>query len=117
MRLRLIATLTLIASCAGAQVIVDSSGEQMDPGKLRAMMAEVTRHFRDPSSALFRALDDLGEGGICGEVNAKNAYGGYNGFALFHYKDGKVDGTFEAPSDPLSIQGAVRSSCRPVYGQ
>ena len=116
MRLVLIATLTVVSSCASAQVIIDSSGEQLDPKELRAMMAKVTHHFRDPSSALFRSIEVLGDGSICGEVNAKNAYGGYNGFVSFLYKDGELANSFEAPSDPLSVRGKrLDASCRTTY--
>lgn len=43
--------------------------------------------LRDPSSAQFRNVEkiDQPEGGVavCGEINGKNAYGGYAGFTRF----------------------------------
>ncbi len=38
----------------------------------------VSRHLKDPASAEFR-----NQSGMCGEVNAKNGFGGYTGFRRF----------------------------------
>lgn len=46
----------------------------------------VRQQLKDPDSAQFRSLSIVqGEGGLalCGEVNAKNSYGGYNGYSEF----------------------------------
>lgn len=45
--------------------------------------AIVAAKLRDPESARFRNLS-LGLTGMCGEVNGKNAYGGYAGFRRFY---------------------------------
>jgi hypothetical protein len=47
--------------------------------------AAVKSELRDPSSAQFRDvhLNKLNSSEVCGEVNAKNAFGGYSGFARF----------------------------------
>lgn len=43
--------------------------------------------LRDPSSAQFRNVEKIvqpdGGTGVCGEINGKNAYGGYAGFTRF----------------------------------
>lgn len=43
--------------------------------------------LRDPSSAQFRNVEKVvqpdGRTGVCGEINGKNAYGGYAGFTRF----------------------------------
>jgi hypothetical protein len=50
----------------------------------------VREALRDPSSAQFRNIHP-GQGGYtCGEVNAKNALGGYTGFAKFVVSDSTV---------------------------
>jgi hypothetical protein len=46
--------------------------------------------LKDPDSAEFRNLrvvdkPSVQEGVVCGEVNAKNSYGGYNGFKEFAF--------------------------------
>lgn len=46
----------------------------------------VTGKLRDPRSAQFRNVRMIVNGGtsvVCGEVNARNGYGGYNGFEPF----------------------------------
>lgn len=71
--------------------------------KVARLMVDVTRlQLKDPESARFRNLrvlkigdsnDELVGGVLCGEVNARNAMGGYGGFSLFwaDFVDGKAD--------------------------
>lgn len=63
----------------------------LDSGKsqeeaIEAAKVVVAHDFKDPESARFRAIEirDF-QGGklICGEVNAKNSYGGYVGYQKF----------------------------------
>lgn len=56
------------------------------PGSLEGQAREaLTDTLLDPSSAQFRELRrDLPDGPICGEVNAKNSFGAYTGFAPFY---------------------------------
>lgn len=55
----------------------------------------VAQQLKDPDSAKFRNLEAFdGEQGrvvVCGEVNAKNSFGGYTGFQLFFvaYRNGQ----------------------------
>lgn len=46
--------------------------------------------LKDPESAQFRnvkiAVNTVGEKSVCGQVNAKNSYGGYTGFKSFYAK-------------------------------
>ena len=76
------------------------SGErQTDPAVMTAQ-AKVREMLRDPESARFRNITRHG-GVICGEVNSKNGFGGYAGFANFSYEvtTGKalVDGMDDIP--------------------
>lgn len=53
---------------------------------------KVADRFKDPESAKFRKLRadaDLRQ--VCGEVNAKNSYGAYTGYAPFLYLADTVD--------------------------
>lgn len=43
----------------------------------------VKAELRDPASARFRNVRTMASGITCGEVNAKNAVGGYSGFQKF----------------------------------
>ena len=57
-----------------------------DEARLEDIKARVAEGLRDPSSALIRnafEVDDTDNTIICGEVNGKNAYGGYAGFTWF----------------------------------
>jgi hypothetical protein len=54
-------------------------------------LLEMKRNMRDPSSARFRNLYAVNVGTterpmpvVCGEVNARNAFGGYTGFIQFY---------------------------------
>ena len=54
--------------------------------KIEGYKQQLLRVLKDPESAQFRNLRlSSGEGGeaLCGEVNAKNAFGGYVGFTPF----------------------------------
>lgn len=49
---------------------------------------QLTRSFKDPASAQYRGLfvsevQYRGTKALCGEVNARNSYGGYVGFRRF----------------------------------
>lgn len=49
----------------------------------------VRRLLKDPESAQFREVRRCSKpGGIWGEVNSKNSFGGYAGFVSFIYADG-----------------------------
>lgn len=51
----------------------------------------VVRTFKDPDSAQFRniVIRDSGKRrAVCGEVNAKNSYGGYVGYRAFYVIEG-----------------------------
>lgn len=72
----------------------------------------VMARLRDPDSAKFRNVRKLGMlgGGIpgspavyCGEVNAKNAMGGYPGFVHFAVMPLAEDGQTSTGKDPVSI--------------
>ena len=58
----------------------------------------LAEHMKDPDSVKFRNLITSESGSVlCGEVNAKNSYGGYVGFKRFYY--------FWSTSKPSSIFG------------
>lgn len=44
----------------------------------RLVRSYVSQHLKDPDSAKFR-----NQHGMCGEVNAKNGFGGYTGYVRF----------------------------------
>jgi hypothetical protein len=52
--------------------------------------ALVADSLKDPASAQFRGVESFilstGDRVVCGEVNAKNSYGGYAGFSPFYVR-------------------------------
>ena len=61
------------------------------------VMKAVAAELRDPASAQFRDIQQ-GTTTACGEVNGKNAMGGYAGFKKFAYRNGVVMFEPEAPA-------------------
>jgi len=52
---------------------------------------QVRERLREPSSAVFRDVGgDRDSNTACGEVNARNGYGGMTGFEYFVYENGRV---------------------------
>lgn len=48
------------------------------------LLASVRGSLKDPDSANFKDLQHVGDGrALCGQVNAKNSYGGFAGFKRF----------------------------------
>lgn len=56
--------------------------------KMKAYQSAVADTLRDPESARFRSVRVIreadGSDALCGELNAKNAYGGYIGYEPFY---------------------------------
>lgn len=77
MRLAMIAACFALAACGG--------------GPVEQAKEAVAAGLKDPASAQFRDVKVCRSGKIvAGEVNAKNAFGGYVGFEPFYYVDGAV---------------------------
>lgn len=69
-------------AAAGQQALSAAADEDL---KQRGTAA-VRRMMKDPESAQFRNLE-VKRGGLCGEVNARNGFGGYVGFREFVFDD------------------------------
>lgn len=68
---------TLLPMLLAALVLASCSQAQ------RAAETKVAALLRDPVSAQFRGVEVRKSGAVCGEVNAKNGFGGYVGFKEF----------------------------------
>ena len=91
-----------------------SRGELTDTR--RAEIERIVAHdLRDPASAQFRneyrLVSSDGDEAFCGEVNAKNAFGGYNGFVPFYYQPTR-DLVVRADGDGADPQ-IVQWGCNP----
>ena len=62
----------------------------------------VKSQLRDPDSAEFQNEDAYDNIGMCGQVNAKNGFGGYSGFKHFAILNNGV--FLIEDSDPTSLQ-------------
>jgi hypothetical protein len=62
---------------------------RVDP-KIPNAKEAVRQGLKDPASAQFREMFVTWNEAVCGEVNAKNAMGGYVGFTRFIVKEDKV---------------------------
>lgn len=72
----------------------------------------VRRSLRDPSSAQFRSLFPLlGTRTVCGEVNARNAFGGLTGFRPFIVINGTAFIREGSHQQILQFEEMFRSSC------
>jgi hypothetical protein len=56
----------------------------------RIVIKTVKAQLKDPASARFKGVKQTSPGHWCGWVNAKNSYGGYTGFQVFFWHDGKA---------------------------
>lgn len=79
---------TLIACTPGETVLV--APVDLSPAEQSAAQSALARSLRDPASAQFRDVVGyaLPDGGriVCGELNARNGFGGYGGFAPFYVR-------------------------------
>ena len=64
------------------QATVEKKAEDDKPDKIKEIENKVKELAFDPDSAKFR-----NQKGNCGEVNAKNRFGGYIGFKMYIYDD------------------------------
>jgi hypothetical protein len=94
----------LLAGCAG----VDKVGPEvpLPPPAQQSVSRAVADQMKDPNSAEFRnwhAFESQSGLLVCGEVNAKNSFGGYVGFTHFvahATADGKLLGGAALASGP-----------------
>lgn len=75
--------------CAGTTLAAPPSkqAKELDAAKVIAVKMFVSNSLKDPDSAKFRSVK-VKWGNVCGEVNAKNSYGGYVGYRRFYAIDG-----------------------------
>lgn len=85
-----------------------AAGVKLVRNKIEIGKGKIAGKFRDPSSAQFRGVTRVTEGDmVCGEVNAKNSYGGYVGFHRFFVDPGSSELHMIEPSsndDPAKLR-------------
>ena len=81
----------LIAAAVAFPALAQTGGHASLVAKAKT---EIAKGLKDPDSAKFRNIgvykSTTGKGGVsvCGEINAKNSYGAYNGFRGFMVAEG-----------------------------
>ncbi len=89
MRNPITAALILAAAAAAAT----ATAQEPYSEEIAAVKALIERQLKDPASAQYRdvrAFDQTGTVMVCGDVNAKNSYGGYTGFEGFVFWNDKL---------------------------
>lgn len=80
-----ILALSLLVACNAAFAEKPTAEQE---AAIKTAVVTIKGELKDPDSARFRnfrvyKISELGTPRVCGEVNAKNSYGGYNGFTPF----------------------------------
>lgn len=83
---RLAALLAICTGPAYGQVFVDGSKDAIPADQIIEVTRLAGNDLRDPLSAQYRNIRPAPkhQNMVCGEMNAKNAYGGYVGFVPFY---------------------------------
>ena len=71
----------------GVYAAPSKPSKEADAAKVQVVKMSIAKSLKDPDSAKFRGVK-LKWGTVCGEVNAKNSYGGYAGYRRFYAIDG-----------------------------
>jgi hypothetical protein len=114
--------LCIACGCHAADYKPGELAPDVAPSNLEQFMDDGMLHYmerlKDPDSAKFRnvyVLEIASKDGkplcyaVCGQVNAKNSYGGYNGFGWFISV--RVPGTSEFSSIDESPYGSAEDLC------
>jgi hypothetical protein len=123
-KLSILATLTIVSGIALASpkelAKEKRLQERRDAQMMDAAKKAISYSLVDPDSAKFREVFVApNQVAICGEVNAKNSFGGYVGFRKFMYSPTKQgidgDGSYfvEARWEDRCIRGIIASEDKP----
>lgn len=91
-----------------AAIVLAGCGKSEEEKAITLVKSDVSNHFKDPSSTMFRNVVSVDRGNsqwaVCGEVNAKNGFGGYVGYIQFYGETQIYESTMVAissiPSSP-----------------
>lgn len=98
-------TIAIVAAILTAGALIAWAILLSDPNeKIKAI---VRAKLSDPGSAIFQKIAKTKAGDYCGEVNAKNQFGGYVGFKRFLVYD-SGGGRFEL----MDIESIVDKECK-----
>ncbi len=79
----------MLTGC-GASVPVLTQPASLPDAQVQFAQAAITHQLRDPDSAQFRNLTtyvmENGDQIVCGEINARNGFGGYSGYVTYYVR-------------------------------
>jgi hypothetical protein len=104
--------------------LIACSATNPDEKVMAAAQQVIAAQLKDPASAQFRNVRVKGET-VCGEVNAKNSFGGYIGFKTFevyrnadkrvgwriHREPKPGAQVWEVDSDAITNNALIKSEC------
>ncbi|MGG7604651.1 hypothetical protein [Massilia sp. BKSP1R2A-1] len=85
--MRSLVLLSLFTLASASAAVPSKADKKLDAAKASAVQAYITNTLKDPESVRFRNVRVKWEA-VCGEMNAKNGFGGYVGFRRFYAIDG-----------------------------
>ena len=104
----------VVLLCLG--VISHSAIAQDDDALIEAAQTGIRQALRDPDSAKFSGLyvstTSNGKQIVCGQVNAKNGFGGYAGTARFWYLDSTLSSIEGTPGTERTFPLVFNQHCR-----
>ncbi len=110
----------LIGTLAGCVTAASFYPQEISRSQIDRVKNHLVADMRDPSSAAFRnirsfAMHDRGDIIVCGELNGKNAYGGFTGFQPFRASidpRGNIHYYSAASADSISVMASTSPPCR-----
>jgi hypothetical protein len=95
-----------ITAAREAKRVLDASQKEVDDATaIERIKSRVKGTLKDPSSADFKDVRISTPGWVCGEINAKNGFGGYVGFRHFVGRDDKA--YIDSGTDPHTTLESV----------
>lgn len=102
------ATLCALASSASAETYLNEADKDLTPDARRTISTILQDSLRDADAAKISAIRTTSNGVFCGEMNTKNAFGGYLGFkpfAIFDHQGKKRLYLFTGTLPEKTIEG------------
>lgn len=114
----LVIQMLILVACNAPSNFIKTELIELSPSEIRSLESAVRDNLKDPSSAQFgryiafniKNKNGTTTTGACGNVNAKNSYGGYVG--MTPYSALGVNGTFVS----ASISKYMKAVCLERYG-
>lgn len=101
-------------SIAAAVLLLTQPALATEDPKVAQAKSALEAELVDPMSAVYRSIT-VSPRGVCGEYNAKNKFGGYNGFKWFGWTEatGRLSFAEQAPRGVHNI-GWIQANVRAI---